>query len=108
MMAIEKIYGRLGLRWVVEPVPREVWCLFLRGIGLPELLVILFIVLMLFGARRLPEVGAALGKTIREMRRYSQSVADDEPSRSSAEEPASGSRGVECKKGVEQQGDSGI
>ncbi|MBI1824367.1 MAG: twin-arginine translocase TatA/TatE family subunit [Nitrospirae bacterium] len=35
------------------------------GIGMPELIVILLIVLVLFGANRLPEIGAGLGKAIR-------------------------------------------
>ncbi len=33
--------------------------------GLTEILVILVIVLVLFGARRLPEIGSGLGKAIR-------------------------------------------
>jgi len=35
------------------------------GLGLPEVLVILFLVIVIFGARRLPEVGAGLGKAIK-------------------------------------------
>jgi sec-independent protein translocase protein TatA len=35
------------------------------GIGLPELLVIMVLVIVIFGARRLPEVGAGLGKAIK-------------------------------------------
>ncbi|MFQ5960170.1 MAG: twin-arginine translocase TatA/TatE family subunit [Candidatus Methylomirabilales bacterium] len=35
------------------------------GLGVPELLVILFIVLIVFGANRLPEIGSGLGKAIR-------------------------------------------
>lgn len=35
------------------------------GLGLPELLVILFLALLLFGANRLPEIGSSLGKAIR-------------------------------------------
>ena len=35
------------------------------GIGMPELIVILLIVLVLFGASRLPEIGSGLGKAIR-------------------------------------------
>ena len=39
----------------------------------PELLVILVIVLLIFGAGRLPEVAGSMGKAIREFRRNSQS-----------------------------------
>ena len=35
------------------------------GFGMPELIVILVIVLVVFGAGRLPEIGAALGKSIK-------------------------------------------
>ncbi len=35
------------------------------GLGVPELLVILFIVLIVFGANRLPEIGSGMGKAIR-------------------------------------------
>jgi sec-independent protein translocase protein TatA len=34
------------------------------GIGMQELLIILLICLLIFGAKRLPEIGTALGKTI--------------------------------------------
>ena len=34
-------------------------------IGIPELLVVLFIVILIFGASRLPELGRGLGKGIR-------------------------------------------
>jgi sec-independent protein translocase protein TatA len=37
----------------------------LGGIGMSELIVILVIVLVIFGAGKLPEVGAALGKGIK-------------------------------------------
>ena len=39
--------------------------LFMGRIGLPELLIILFIVILIFGATRLPEIGRGLGKGIR-------------------------------------------
>ena len=35
------------------------------GLGISELLVILIIVLIIFGANRLPEIGSGLGKAIR-------------------------------------------
>jgi sec-independent protein translocase protein TatA len=39
------------------------------NLGFTELLVILVIVLVLFGARRVPEIGASIGKGIREFKR---------------------------------------
>ncbi|SFM92800.1 twin-arginine translocase TatA/TatE family subunit [Thermodesulforhabdus norvegica] len=42
------------------------------GIGMPELLVILFIVLIIFGAGKLPEIGAGLGKGIRNFKKAVQ------------------------------------
>jgi sec-independent protein translocase protein TatA len=35
------------------------------GLGIPELLVILFIIILIFGASRLPEIGRGLGRGIR-------------------------------------------
>lgn len=35
------------------------------GLGIPELLVILFIIILIFGASRLPEIGRGIGKGIR-------------------------------------------
>ena len=34
-------------------------------IGLPELLIILMIIILIFGANRLPEIGKGIGKGIR-------------------------------------------
>ena len=42
---------------------------FARGIGIPELVIILVIVMIVFGVGRLPEVGGAMGKAIREFRK---------------------------------------
>ncbi len=42
------------------------------GIGIQELLVILLICLLVFGANKLPEIGKALGKTIREFKKSLQ------------------------------------
>jgi sec-independent protein translocase protein TatA len=39
------------------------------GFGMPELIVILVIVLVVFGAGRLPEIGSALGKSIKNFKR---------------------------------------
>ena len=37
-------------------------------IGWPEILVILFIALLIFGAKKLPDIGRGMGKGIREFR----------------------------------------
>jgi sec-independent protein translocase protein TatA len=38
---------------------------FLGPVGIPELIIILVIILLLFGASRLPEIGRGLGKGIK-------------------------------------------
>jgi sec-independent protein translocase protein TatA len=35
------------------------------GIGIPELVIILIIIILIFGANRLPEIGRGIGKGIR-------------------------------------------
>jgi sec-independent protein translocase protein TatA len=39
------------------------------GIGLQELIIVLVIALVIFGGKKLPEVGSGLGKAIREFKR---------------------------------------
>jgi sec-independent protein translocase protein TatA len=46
------------------------------NIGFSELMIILVVALLLFGARRLPEIGASLGKGIREFKRSISDVSD--------------------------------
>ena len=41
---------------------------FAHGIGALELVIILVIVMIVFGVGRLPEIGGAMGKAIREFR----------------------------------------
>ena len=50
---------------------------FLQNIGAPELLIILFIILLLFGAKKLPELARSLGKSVKEFKKAA-SEADDE------------------------------
>jgi sec-independent protein translocase protein TatA len=45
------------------------------GIGMPELLIILVIILIIFGAGKLPEIGGAIGKGIKN---FKKSVTDAE------------------------------
>lgn len=46
------------------------------GIGLPELIVIFVIALLIFGPKKLPELGKALGRGIAEFKRASQEIKD--------------------------------
>jgi TatA/E family protein of Tat protein translocase len=46
------------------------------NIGAPELIIILVIALLVLGPGKLPEVGASLGKSIREFRKASSDIAD--------------------------------
>ena len=49
------------------------------GIGVPELIIILIIGLIVFGPGKLPELGRSLGKTIREFRKVSNGIREEEP-----------------------------
>jgi TatA/E family protein of Tat protein translocase len=49
---------------------------FINGIGAPELIIILIIALIVVGPGRLPDVGSALGKSIREFRKASTDLGD--------------------------------
>lgn len=42
------------------------------GIGMPELIVILLMVMIIFGGKKLPEIGAGLGKAIQGFRKATE------------------------------------
>jgi sec-independent protein translocase protein TatA len=44
------------------------------SIGMPELIVIFFIALIIFGPRKLPELGRSLGRSLGEFRRASNEL----------------------------------
>jgi sec-independent protein translocase protein TatA len=46
-------------------------------IGMPELILILAVFVLLFGAQKLPEIGSAIGKAIREFKKSMRDVEDD-------------------------------
>jgi len=47
------------------------------NLGFGELMVIFFVILLLFGAKRLPELARSLGKSISEFRRGVNSATED-------------------------------
>ncbi|MBM4315255.1 MAG: twin-arginine translocase TatA/TatE family subunit [Deltaproteobacteria bacterium] len=48
------------------------------GIGMPELLVILVIIFIIFGAGKLPEIGTALGKGIQSFKKATRAPEEIE------------------------------
>ena len=70
--------GRASIRWYRGLVP--------FGISLPELLILLVVLLLVFGAKRLPEMGKSLGKGMREFKDAVSGI--DEPTTPTPSEPA--------------------
>ena len=50
---------------------------FIGGLGWQEILVVLLIVLLLFGAKRLPDLARSLGQGIREFRKSVKEISED-------------------------------
>jgi len=46
------------------------------NLGFPEILLILVLILLVFGAKRLPEIGASFGKGIREFKKSINEATD--------------------------------
>ena len=56
------------------------------GLGMPELLIILVIILIIFGAGKLPEIGRGLGKGIKNFKQATGESADEIPTDTSENE----------------------
>ncbi len=70
------------------------------GLGMPELLVILVIAVLVFGAGRLPEVGSSLGKAIRGFKEASEKKEADPSSPKGQVGTATGPFCPLCGKGI--------
>lgn len=62
------------------------------GLGMGEMILIFLVVLLLFGAKRLPEIGSAMGKGIREFKSSVREIehelkANDDPRHRAAPPP---------------------
>ncbi|MEA1996317.1 MAG: twin-arginine translocase TatA/TatE family subunit [Gemmatimonadota bacterium] len=53
----------------------------LGNLGYPEIIIICFLALLLFGAKRLPEIGSSLGKSIRSFKSSLKDLQDELPSK---------------------------
>lgn len=49
----------------------------LAGIGVPGLILILIIALVIFGPKKLPEIGKAFGQTLREFKKSANDLTSD-------------------------------
>ncbi len=49
---------------------------FIPSVGLPELIIILVIVLLIFGPKKLPGIGKAIGQSIREIKKSTDPKED--------------------------------
>jgi sec-independent protein translocase protein TatA len=47
------------------------------GLGIPELIVIVLLIILMFGASRLPEIGRGLGKGIRNFKDATREGSED-------------------------------
>jgi len=54
----------------------------IAGIGAPELLIILAIVLVLFGGKKLPELSRSIGQSMHELRKGLKDSGDDKETQS--------------------------
>jgi sec-independent protein translocase protein TatA len=58
------------------------------GIGMPELIIILVIILIIFGVGKLPEIGGGMGKAIRNFRDASKEAETKPPEKIEDEKKA--------------------
>ncbi len=59
------------------------------GIGTSELLIILFIILLVFGSKKLPELAQGLGRGIREFKKATNEIQDELDLNKPLESPSS-------------------
>jgi sec-independent protein translocase protein TatA len=69
-------YGKLREEIIADKVThlKEVYDMFGGRVGAQELIIVLVLALIIFGPRKLPEIGSALGKSLREFKKATSEV----------------------------------
>lgn len=79
----------------------------LGNLGMSELVIILVIVLVLFGAKRVPEIGASIGKGIRDFKRsvndVDRQIREPERDAAAADRLAAGERAPRAAATAEEE-----
>lgn len=82
------------------------------GLGVPELLVILVVVLVIFGPKNLPKLGSALGKTVKNVREGMDEGDDDKSKKTDrdgeAEKIEKDSKDDEAEEVVQDEDDADV
>jgi len=73
------------------------------NLGFPEILIILVIVLLLFGAKRIPEIAGSMGKGIKEFRKNINDATREIDPNAQRYEPRLGSSDLDQSRPVEKQ-----
>ena len=78
------------------------------SIGMPELMIILVIALIIFGPRKLPELGRSLGRSLKEFKRASNELRNTLDEEIRVEEERSTQRQRPSEPAVPRMGDESI
>lgn len=57
----------------------------MAGLGTPELLIVLAVVILLFGAKKLPDLAGSVGKSIKAFRKETTDAAKDDEAPATAD-----------------------
>jgi len=57
------------------------------GLHMPELIIVLVVALLIFGPKKLPEMGSAIGKSIKEFRKGVNEISNPNPKEAEVSSP---------------------
>ena len=73
------------------------------GMGMPELIIILCVILLIFGPKNLPKLGSALGKTVKNLR---EGIGGGEKKAEAIDADAEDAEDAPSMKAIEAAGDA--